>query len=97
MNNGMGIVRFLTDDTAVNREELRARLRGMTNKELGRFGRTVRKMCSLETNRGNTPPDNIVIQLEEAWTEWISRFTVPPKHQGLTTATIGGRRDSRRG
>jgi hypothetical protein len=68
-------------DAAVNREELRIRLREMTNRELGRFGRAVQKMYSLETQRGNTPRQEVVFQLEEAGAEWISRFTMPPKRQ----------------
>jgi hypothetical protein len=82
MNEGIAIVRSLIANTAVNREELRVRLREMTNKELGRFGRAVQKMYSLETHRGKTPRQEVLIQLEEAWAEWTSRFTASPKRRG---------------
>jgi hypothetical protein len=83
MSEGMRIVTSVVGDTAVNREELRVRLREMTNKELGRFGRAVRKVCARETGRGNTPRQEVVIQLEEAWAEWSSRFTASPKRRAL--------------
>jgi hypothetical protein len=92
MKEGKVIARPLIDDTALNREELRVRLREMTNRELGRFGRAVRNMYSLETNRGNTPRAEVVIQLEEAWAEWISRFTPHPMPLKGTSAGPGPER-----
>jgi hypothetical protein len=68
-------------DTPVNREELRARLRKMSNNELRRFGRAAQKMCSPEANRSKTPQEEVVIQLEEASAEWKRRITPPPKHR----------------
>jgi hypothetical protein len=64
-------------DAPVDREELRARLRKMTDNELRHFGRTVRKKHS--TNRGKTPHEESVIELEEASAEWKRRFTPSPK------------------
>jgi hypothetical protein len=76
----------LSDDTPVNREELRGRLRKMTDNELRQFGRAARKMCSPEANRGKSPPpEEIVTQLHEAWAEWKRRFTRSPKHRGEST------------
>ena len=71
----------LSGDTAVNREELRARLRKMTDNELRRFGRAAQNMCSLEGNRGKPPREEFVIQLEEARAEWKRRFKPSPKHR----------------
>jgi hypothetical protein len=70
----------LPDDTTVNREELRARLRKMTDNELRRFGRAARNTCLPEANRGK-PPREFVIQLEEAQTEWKRRFEPSLKHR----------------
>jgi hypothetical protein len=54
----------------------------MTKEELGRFGRAVRNLYSLETSRDKTPREEVVIQLEEAWAEWMRRFTPPRKRRG---------------
>jgi len=56
-----------------NLEELRARLRKMTDSELRRFGRAVRFMCSPNANLGKPPRECFVIQLEEARAEWKRR------------------------
>lgn len=71
----------LSGDTTVNRKELRARLRKMTDNELRRFGRAARNVCSPEANRGKPPREELVIQLEEAQVEWKRRFEPPPKHR----------------
>jgi hypothetical protein len=71
----------LSGDTPVNREELRARLRKMTDNELRRFGRAARNMCPPEANRGKPPREEVVMQLEEAQMEWKRRFTPSPKHR----------------
>jgi len=71
----------LSCDTPVNREELRARLRKMTDNELRRFGRAARNMCPPEANRGKPPREEVVMQLEEAQMEWKRRFTPSPKHR----------------
>ena len=72
----------LSGDMLVDREELRARLQKMTNKELRQFGRAALKMCSPEANRGKPPREEVVIQLEEARVEWKLRFQPSPKHRG---------------
>ena len=69
----------LTGKTSVSREELRARLRQMTDNELRRFGRDVQNMCSPEKNRAKPPEEESVIQLEEARTELKRRFEQRPK------------------
>jgi hypothetical protein len=66
-------------DAPVDREELRARLRTMTDNELRYFGRTVQKKRSVEVNRDKTPREEIVIELEEASAEWKRRFTPSPR------------------
>jgi hypothetical protein len=75
MIEGIMIAGIVIGDATLDREELRARLRRMTKEELARFGRVVRKMCSLETDRGKTPREEVVVQFEEAWAEWTSRCT----------------------
>lgn len=72
----------LSGDMSVNREELRARLQKMTNRELRQFGRAALKMWSPEANRGKPPREGFVIQLEEAQVEWKRRFQPSPKHRG---------------
>ena len=71
----------LSGGATVNREELRSRLRRMTDNELRRFGRAARNMCPPEANRGNMPREEFVIQLEEARAEWKRRFELSPKHR----------------
>ena len=71
----------LSGDTTVNRNELLARLRKMTDNELRRFGRAARNMCPPEANRGYMPREEFVIQLEEARAEWKRRFELSPKHR----------------
>ena len=69
----------VTGNTSVSREELRARLRQMTDNELRRFGRDVQNMCSTEENRGKPQGTEAVIQLEEARAELKRRFEQRPK------------------
>ncbi len=66
-------------DAPVDRIALRARLRTMTDNELRYFGRAVQKKRSVEANRGKTPREELVIELEEASAEWKRRFT--PSHK----------------
>ena len=54
-------------------EALRARLRRMTDRELLRFGKSARYMCSAEANLGKQPRQVFVIQLREAQNEWRHR------------------------
>ena len=52
-------------------EELRERLRQMSDLELRRFGQRARKLSDPKMNFGATAPH--VIELEEARTEWRRR------------------------
>jgi hypothetical protein len=54
-------------------EAFRARLRRMSERELLRFGRSARYMCSPEVNLGKEPRQVFVIQLREAAKEWRYR------------------------
>ena len=45
----------------------------MTDKELLRFGKSARYMCSPEANLGKEPRKAFVIQLREAAEEWRCR------------------------
>ena len=61
------------DGRLLDREELRQRLRRMTDDQLRRYGAAARYMCSPRANVGKPPRENFVIQLEEAVAEWQSR------------------------
>ena len=54
-------------------EDLRERLRKMTDAELLRFGKDNRYMCSPYANLGKPPLEPFVIQLRDARTEWRRR------------------------
>jgi hypothetical protein len=68
----------ISSDMPVNCEQLRDRLQKMTDNELRRFGRAARKKCSPTANRGEKPPEEVAIELEEAFAEWKRRFTQSP-------------------
>jgi hypothetical protein len=57
---------------SINLEELRARLRKMTDAELIRFGKAARFMRHPGRN-GEPPRECFVIQFEEARAEWRRR------------------------
>jgi hypothetical protein len=59
-----------------NLEELRARLRKMTDEELLRSGKAGRHMCSPEANFVKPPREVFVIQLRECRAEWRRRHPV---------------------
>ena len=63
----------LAGEHRLNLEALRARLRRMSDRELLRFGRAARYMCSEAANRGKEPRQVFVIQLREAEEEWRRR------------------------
>ena len=63
----------LAGENELDLEALRARLRRMSDKELLRFGKSARYMCSPEANFGNEPRQAFVIQLWEAEKEWRLR------------------------
>ena len=63
----------LVGENGLDLEALRARLRRMTDRELLRFGKSARYMCSAEANLGKQPRQVFVIQLREAQNEWRHR------------------------
>jgi hypothetical protein len=65
----------LSGEHGLNREALRARLRRMRDRELLRFGRAARYMCSPAANLGKGTRQVFVIQLREAEQEWRRRRT----------------------
>ena len=60
----------LAGENELDLEALRMRLRGMSDRELVRFGKAARYMCSPEANLGKEPRQAFVIQLREAEKEW---------------------------
>jgi hypothetical protein len=59
-----------------SRDELRARLREMSDLELRRFGLQARKLSDPKMNFGATDP--YVVQLDEARAEWRRRHPKAP-------------------
>jgi hypothetical protein len=59
----------------VDIEELRTRLRKMSDNQLIEFGRAARFMCSLEASFGKPPRAVFVDQLNAAREEWRRRKT----------------------
>ena len=55
-------------EAPIDVEQLRARLRKMTDEELLRFGKAARFMC-----RDKSPREVFVVQLKEARAEWRRR------------------------
>src|SRR5215472_3904063 len=66
----------LAGENELDLEALRMRLRGMDDRELIRFGKAARYMCSPEANLGKEPRKVFVIQLREAVEEWRRRRPV---------------------
>jgi len=63
--------------TPFNVDELRERLRKMSDAELRAFGQAAQHVVSPKTNPGQRPPGVFVIQLHEARKEWTRRKTQP--------------------
>jgi hypothetical protein len=61
---------------AVDLDELRTRLRKMTDADLIAFGNGARYMCSPKANLGKPPRQPFVIKLREARAEWRRRKDV---------------------
>jgi len=59
----------------LNVDELRTRLRKMTDEELRKFGEAARYMVSPTANMGKPPLPDFVLQLEEASAEWRRRHS----------------------
>jgi hypothetical protein len=86
--------RFTQD--AIDLDELRARLRKMTDAELIAFGKAARRMCSRAANLGKPPREPFVIQLREARAEWKRRQTTTLKMAELEAwlnGSVGSPRD----
>jgi hypothetical protein len=66
-----------------NVEQVRERLRDMTDQELLRFGQAARNLCSPEANMAGPPRQESVIQLYEARAEWRRRFPKLPLKESL--------------
>jgi hypothetical protein len=62
-------------------EELRERLRQMSDLELRRFGQRARKLSDQKMNFGSTAPH--VVELEEARAEWRRRHPASPARRAL--------------
>jgi hypothetical protein len=60
-------------------DELRARLRKMSDAELLRFGKAANFMCSPKANLHRPPREAFVIQLREARDEYRRRNPIPAK------------------
>jgi hypothetical protein len=60
-------------------DALRLRLQRMSDKQLVKFGKAARFMCSPKANLGQPPREAFVIQLKEARAEWRRRH---PKTSG---------------
>jgi hypothetical protein len=65
------------DEIDVN--EVRERLRKMTDRQLVEFGKAASLMCSPAVNFGKPPREAFLIQLREARAEWRRRH---PKTSG---------------
>ena len=65
----------LAGENELDLEALRTRLRCMSERELLRFGRSARYICSSEANLGKEPRQVFVIQLREAVEEWRHRHS----------------------
>ena len=57
----------------LNVDELRTRLRKMSDEELRKFGEAGKYMISPKANMGKPPLPDFVVQLEEARAEWRRR------------------------
>jgi len=65
----------LASNAPINLDQLRDRLRKMTNAQLLEFGKAARYMCTPEANIGKPPREEFVIQLAEARAEWRRQST----------------------
>jgi hypothetical protein len=63
--------------TPFNVDELRERLRKMSDAELRTFGQAAQHVVSPKANPGQPTPEVFVIQLDEARKEWKRRKSQP--------------------
>jgi hypothetical protein len=68
------VYRFASNEPT-NADEVRTRLRKISDEQLLRFGRAAAYMCSPRANFGEPPREAFVIQLREARAEWRRRQT----------------------
>jgi hypothetical protein len=66
------VYRFASNEPT-NADEVRTRLRKISDEQLLRFGRAAAYMCSPRANFGEPPREAFVIQLREARVEWRRR------------------------
>lgn len=65
--------------TPFNIDELRERLRKMSDAELRTFGQAAQHMVSRKANLGQPHTEVFVIQMDEARNEWKRRKSQPKK------------------
>ena len=65
--------------TGFNIEQLRERLRSMSDEDLLKFDKSARWLCDPKNNYGKPPREGFVIQLREAREEWRRRHPPPSK------------------
>lgn len=75
--SGQPTHRFKERNNLVDLEELRARLRKMTDAELRRYGQATHYSCSSHAKSGESARNVFIVQLEECRAEWRRRH--PPK------------------
>jgi hypothetical protein len=68
--------------TTLNVDELRTRLKKMSDEELREFGKAAGYMVSPTANMGKPPREVFVIQLQEARAEWRRRHKGPGLSSG---------------
>ena len=73
-------VGFSSNETEIDLEGLRTRLRKMNDAELLRFGQAAKSMCSPDAYFGQPPRQAFVIQLEEARAE-LERRNAEKEHK----------------
>jgi hypothetical protein len=67
-------------DEPLDLDQLRAKLRTMTDRELRTFGKAATSLCSPQANFGKLPRLVFVQQLEEATAEWKRRHPSGRRH-----------------
>lgn len=70
---------FAKGSSPVNLDDLRARLRKMSDEELRKFGKAAAYMCSERATVSGMPPPAFVTQLEEARAGWKRRSDLKRK------------------
>lgn len=63
-----------------NLDELRSRLRAMSDKQLTEFRKFAANTCSARIDLGHPPKPMSLIELEEANAEWSRRYSETPDY-----------------